>query len=440
MTEQKDPGEDSRVEQIVFFAEKLLVALKSTLVFLWLGFLYLLLLFFVIGTLSSYQFHQRVSVFVKDGQTVSSVISDARELETAKGLLQKLSGKNEDAKVEFNRQERASINSDVLMQYEAADAARYEVINRLDSMLAAAGTTDEEIADLFYAAEYAQFLDLHEHEVSAVDAARFRQEIDLLKEREALLDTITTSENNWTGDEDKLREIRKELSALERDRKAKQAVVDNSNPQILVINDELRVLDSVCLRNFCFGMFAKQTSSILVLFLTLAMGMLGSTIFITQEFIAHGSKDRPMTWFLIRPLLGMVTAVAIFVLAKAGQITLAESADNLNPWVISFLAVISGLLSEHAIERIGRAAKPIFSPEESQIPRWGVGLEARLAEPSVDSGQLSKALGVPNTRLQEWARQESAVPFREQELIASWLRLPMNELFTDLPPAKESAN
>ena len=116
---------------------------------------------------------------------------------------------------------------------------------------------------------------------------------------------------------------------------------------------------------------------ILTLILTLAMGALGSLLYITHDYFKRDS-DHPISWYLLRPFLGTTTALAMFILAKAGQMTIsggtAEESliENLNPFFISFLAIISGLLSEQAIEKIKSAAEPIFRTEEKGgVPKMG---------------------------------------------------------------------
>ena len=405
---------------------------KSAFVFLWLCLLYFVLLFAVIGTLSSYQFQQRVKQFVVDETaTVNSVIADARELERAKKRLPELEKQLADLDIESQVVDE-SVETDLWFRLNP-------FYDDLDAIFITNGFSSEEVGELYTPDDYANFLISNSHrlefdQVLAIETLidQFRPMYQEAVEAMEAADGQTETQLN--------RDAQKKWTALRLERQELQKLVTDVDNKILVINDELAVLDSVCvgpfnnLGPFCFGMFAKQTSAVLVLFLTLAMGMLGSTIFITQEYVIRGSGNRPITWFLIRPALGMVTAIAIFVLAKAGQLGLSESADNLNPWVISFLAVISGLLSEHAVERIGRSAKPIFDPDASQLPRWGVALEAKLEELGIDRDELASALNVTRAKLDDWASQKYSVPHREQELIASWLRIPVRDIFTDIAP------
>ncbi|HYC64134.1 MAG TPA: hypothetical protein VEC14_05325, partial [Reyranellaceae bacterium] len=87
--------------------------------------------------------------------------------------------------------------------------------------------------------------------------------------------------------------------------------------------------------------FVTLPGSVLTLLLALSMGALGSTLFVTGEFFGVGAS-RPFAWFLFRPFLGMITALAVFVVFKAGQLTMAGGAPSsnseidLNPFLVSF--------------------------------------------------------------------------------------------------------
>jgi hypothetical protein len=154
------------------------------------------------------------------------------------------------------------------------------------------------------------------------------------------------------------------------------------------INDRLRVLRSeeedlfrsdrekdyiselLSLNDFGFAFLATMPTQLLTLILTLSMGALGSVISLTRAFFDR-QATAPFSFYLFRPFLGMVTAIAIFVLAKAGQISISDASlsqgisENLNPFLISFLAVLSGLFSEHAYERIQRAGWAVFRSRDS---------------------------------------------------------------------------
>lgn len=79
-----------------------------------------------------------------------------------------------------------------------------------------------------------------------------------------------------------------------------------------------------------------------------------------------------------RPFLGIMLAVATFILFKSGQVvlTVSPSANSsiteigLNPFVVSFVAIISGMLSEQAYRKIGDAGSQLLAAKDASVPRW----------------------------------------------------------------------
>jgi len=179
---------------------------------------------------------------------------------------------------------------------------------------------------------------------------------------------------------------------------------------------------------------------ILTLILTLAMGALGSLLYITHSFF-RGESEHPISWYLLRPFLGTSTALAMFILVKAGQMTVSSGAmeesltENLNPFFISFLAIISGLLSEQAIEKIKNSAIPILRINKKQgVERWGIGILNAMNKQNKKIEDLAQFIDFPLSQINDWIEDHQAIPENVQALIASYLQTPARELFTDIPP------
>jgi hypothetical protein len=110
---------------------------------------------------------------------------------------------------------------------------------------------------------------------------------------------------------------------------------------------------------------------ILVMIVTLSMGALGSALFMLQLHLARQGDPSFMmsiSWHLFRPLQGMATALAIFLLVKAGQISVSHTSavgdTDLNAFVLGFLGVISGLLSDRAMDRLTAAGVDVLRTSE----------------------------------------------------------------------------
>jgi hypothetical protein len=133
---------------------------------------------------------------------------------------------------------------------------------------------------------------------------------------------------------------------------------------------------------------------ILVMIVTLSMGALGSVLFMIQLHLAGetGSGYRmSVPWHLFRPLQGMAMALAIFLLVKAGQLSISRTGGStvddpdLNAFVLGFLGIVSGLLSDRAMDRLTAAGIELLRVSSSTPPN--APSEGRDAEPSDDASK-----------------------------------------------------
>ena len=110
--------------------------------------------------------------------------------------------------------------------------------------------------------------------------------------------------------------------------------------------------------------FWAMPRQILEIVLILSMGILGSLMFVTIDFIKEkGSvKSGKIAMYLFRPSLGMIVALSIYVMAKSGQSTFTGSdTEYLSPFVISFLGIISGLLAEKAYAKLAQTGSTVLN-------------------------------------------------------------------------------
>lgn len=178
---------------------------------------------------------------------------------------------------------------------------------------------------------------------------------------------------------------------------------------------------------------------VLVLVVTMAMGVLGSVLTMTWLFIR---QDGSMTLrrFLTLPLIGAVSAFVVFIFVKAGQLTLTagNTEDTLNPFVLSFVGVISGMLSERAYNRITDVGTSFFDVDDGQ-PRWGSRIKEAMCGIGVSEAELARYLGVTEEEAARIVNESTTATFDQQRLIAACLRRTVRELFTDVPPDAPSA-
>lgn len=169
----------------------------------------------------------------------------------------------------------------------------------------------------------------------------------------------------------------------------------------------------------------------LTILLTLLMGMLGSTLYTTRFMLDYAVKGYkitepapyPTSWFVFRPLFGAATALAIFVLFKAGQ--LAFSVDGaatnapLNPFIIAFMAIVAGLMSWQALDLIQTTGSRWLA-SQSREPLWAVGLRRALDERQRSIDVLAVQIGCSRRQVDRWLRfRDRVYPEMQQRILVS---------------------
>jgi len=168
------------------------------------------------------------------------------------------------------------------------------------------------------------------------------------------------------------------------------------------------------------------------------------------DFFDPTRVSNPLQIFFpdFKPFLGAITALAIFILFKAGVMVVSTNVGSsedasLNPFFISFLGIISGLMANIALDTILKIGENWFrsSSTESKA-RWAVRLESVIEEQAkkYNNGDLNAVKAelkdyadIPDETLSAWVKQSEPVPFHFQKLLAIFFRKHEWELFTDVP-------
>ncbi|MBC7907075.1 MAG: hypothetical protein H7Y60_10060 [Rhodospirillaceae bacterium] len=188
------------------------------------------------------------------------------------------------------------------------------------------------------------------------------------------------------------------------------------------------------LRSFGYAWLFAIPSEVLTLVLALVLGALGSALHMTKVALDPAENPSP-AWYIIRPCQGVLMALVVFVLLKAGQLTMAAGdSDALNPFFVAFVGVVSGLLSPDAYRLIQRAGSSIIPASTEEGARWAFGLAAAMREANVDVATLAEGIGAEKEIFDTWVAETVPVPVREQALIAAWLHGDARTLFTADPP------
>jgi hypothetical protein len=198
------------------------------------------------------------------------------------------------------------------------------------------------------------------------------------KEIDALLESSQTIDDEYYIADAKSFHIFQTQTNLKEQLDAAKTELDSfskekfARPELIGLFQQMAFFESVY-----FGSYlATMPPALLIPIVTLAMGALGSVIYLSAGVVA-GEPARPMAWYVFRPMLGMVTAFAVFIFVQAGALVVNQPGQNidpgqLNPYFIAFVSVISGLLSEQAVQRIRGVAANFFSnPGESDVAASG---------------------------------------------------------------------
>lgn len=189
-----------------------------------------------------------------------------------------------------------------------------------------------------------------------------------------------------------------------------------------------------------YTVFLNAPREVLVMILTMVMGVLGSVVTMTWSFVRQdtGYSLRRM---LLLPFVGGMSAFVILVFLKAGQLTLTagESNDPLSPFVLSFVGIVSGLLSERAYARMSEVGSNFFAVNED-VPRWGIRLESELAAQNMQYQDVARYLQTDPVKAKDIIDGNAPASLGEQRLIAACLRADPREIFTDQPPRATPAD
>ena len=189
------------------------------------------------------------------------------------------------------------------------------------------------------------------------------------------------------------------------------------------------------MRTFGYTPMLVMPDQVLTLLLAMAMGVLGSTITMTWTFLEE-DQNPSVKWYLLRPFVGALSALVIFIFAKAGQMTLTVNAGdvNLSPFLLSLLGIASGLLSDRAYAQMSSVSGRFIGEIGAEKERWSSHLQEELNKKQLTSDQLATALNLDKERSALIVIGEAKVSAQEQQRIGDFLNISPRLLFTDIPP------
>lgn len=137
-----------------------------------------------------------------------------------------------------------------------------------------------------------------------------------------------------------------------------------------------------------------------LLFMVMALGALGALIHSSVSFTTYiGNRKFLMSWtwwYLLRPFVGAALALALYFVVRAGFLTSAGSTTALNHFGVAMLAIMSGLFSKQASDKLEEVFTTLFKlgPGQGDAQR-GDKLTTTLTVTAISKTEGSTAGGTP---------------------------------------------
>jgi transcriptional regulator with XRE-family HTH domain len=154
----------------------------------------------------------------------------------------------------------------------------------------------------------------------------------------------------------------------------------------------------------------------------------------------HSTRKLTTVDILTQPFLGSVLAMILFVILKAGVLVALDSrstnltTSELNPFFLAFVGVVGGLLSEQVVDRIRTLGERLLANDKKGAKYFK---RTKLASDK-DPDDLRQRLKADHGVIEAWLSGKSLVPIEGQYAIATWLSIPIDEVFSDEPADQAS--
>ena len=424
---------------------------------IWLFFLASISVFFVVYSLSAYQIQARIQAFSAGDQTFSvwRIKRLSNRLKERKALIAPAS-----IAVQNTRNEIADVQrkiDEASQQKQSAESERDKYVREIVTYIRRAAGPDFDLAGF-------------NSKLNSEGGQTVQGELDIITEADHSLppeksvdkQLMVNYRNNLdisVGSHFKVIDLEKKADSLKnelltkisrRDSIEKNAISIfdgdmqvNKADQVKIEDflDELNVLDV----NFGFmGYMTQIPVELLTILLVICMGILGSSIYLTQSFF-DSSTGFGLGFYIFRPFFGALTALALFIVIKAGVIVaidpfqLSKSGAALNPFFVSFVGIVGGLISEQAVNRIRTSAQTWLKSSTYGRNRWAINVEEYIAKNNKSLPALFEFFDADAQTVTEWIEGKRETPPHAQRTIAAWIGVPSRNLFTDIPPSDRTA-
>jgi hypothetical protein len=163
------------------------------------------------------------------------------------------------------------------------------------------------------------------------------------------------------------------------------------------------------------------------LVLVVLIGILGRSLQLTHQLFVRNETES-IGVYALRLSLGAITALVIFIVVKAGVPIVADASKlggdtPINPYFVSFLAIISGLMSEKGIASVRAQAGKYFDSGTNETLRWArAELREAVAQTRRTPAHLAKSLDASETNSTTGFREKSRLPWQFKSCsLRSWI-------------------
>jgi hypothetical protein len=269
-----------------------------------------------------------------------------------------------------------------------------------------------------------------------------RKSLDTFKtETYRRLEAYFAARTQYDADASKVTVLKAQIDALDEEAKKVDATIAPTG-SALANDDYWNLVEDFSSFKALAGEWAYSAvllpRMMLILVLSIFMGILGSLIYISQDYLKN--PDGRGFWdILFRIGLGAGVAFALFFFAAAGMLALSQnpngSQGEMSPYLISFLGITGGYLSDRVTQWMREVGENAFRIKSDGPPaRWAVNLSDALKTNNLEAASLASAISVPPADVDAWIALSKPTPGEMQGLVAAYLREHPSKLFTDIAP------
>ena len=345
------------------------------------------------------------------------------------------------AKIALNERETAATEADI----EAHEKRLFADLDRMRPRIKPSAASAP-LPGLSLAIVFSQF----EIDVEGLDAGRAQQlaaEIKRIKDSYASLDVTQEQLDKFKGEGFGFRAELKQAEGLLTAKLGEVArlfgtTATDMAPEFVerVVNITAELEASTKVWNQLVYQVALWPNDMLILLLVISMGVLGSGLYLLSVIVPKDGAPIPLRGYVFRLALGAATAIVLFIVFKSGIPIITDTTKTggsapINPYFISVLGIISGLMSERVLERIRSIGTSLLrgDGQNGDHDRYARSIAAsEMDKPERSYDILARLIGETVDKTKQLMTGREPVSPNAQSVISAYLGQPVRELFSDI--------